>query len=258
MPSQFFSSLKTVAGSPYALIAYIVLLMGWVFLSYRRSRLTIIAKALNHIPEKDRKNVLLQDYGIYLKEGMSAQDYLKGQRQTYIFMFLLAVIIMATIITVVALMNVSKISPLQRNLAEQPDSSLCAATDLVMNNVSSDFKAILGKPEADGDPGDYESKFVIPGTDRNSISLNPVLYFAWIYRGGDKTIAFQNYFSYVHKIGLCKSDWVVVPGITNQAGNRFVEYTSYVKNDHKLVIGVKLDKDSLYTTVLMAAKNENN
>jgi hypothetical protein len=61
MPDGFFSSLKQVAVSPYALIAYLVIAGGWVFISFRSLRLKYISKAIKDIPDKDRKDLLMKN-----------------------------------------------------------------------------------------------------------------------------------------------------------------------------------------------------
>lgn len=54
MPTALASALTTVATSPYAFVAYVVLVAVWGYVIVAGSRLRRITSIIDQIPEKDR------------------------------------------------------------------------------------------------------------------------------------------------------------------------------------------------------------
>ncbi len=105
MPAGFFSSLSQVSGSPYAFFCYLVISLLWGFSFFRKGRLKRIAKAIQHLPEKDRKQILIQEYGIYLKEGLTAEEYIRARQQLYGFIVLITLVLFAAAIIIVSIVE---------------------------------------------------------------------------------------------------------------------------------------------------------
>src|SRR5438046_2660585 len=99
---QFLSHLQEVATSPYALIAYVVIAVLWALVTIKTSRLKAIAGVIKDLPENERVVLLEKDYGYHLKEGMSAGDFLRAQKATYLFYAALSIIVAILVISVVA------------------------------------------------------------------------------------------------------------------------------------------------------------
>jgi len=259
MPTGFFSSLKDVAGSPYALIAYVLIAGGWIFITFRNSRLKYISKAIKDLPESDRKSILLQEYGIYLKEGMTSEDYLKARKQTYAFVFLISLLLMITVIITISLLQSNKLP--DNNASEKPlDPAFCQAVDSVADNIANGFIPLRGARKAKTDTStdlDFISTIKIPGTKSNVVTISPddTMYFASVYDGGDKTLAYKHYLEFTQEIARCKDDWVYLPGLKGDEGFGILEYTSFVHGEVKISVTFNISEDSSYASTVIFVKN---
>lgn len=107
MPNGFFQSLKTVATSPYAFVAYIVLVIGWVYVAVAQYRLTRISRVLSKVPPKDRATLLAREYAMYPRTGLSAEQAIRSRKHTLLFLGFLAVVLAAVVLMTIAL-NIRK------------------------------------------------------------------------------------------------------------------------------------------------------
>lgn len=89
--------IPTVAGSPFALLAYAIAATSIVLLAVMLKRQRNLLHRIESLPEKDRFPALQNEKGLRLKEGMSPADYLKGQTRNYIFWMLLATLFSALV-----------------------------------------------------------------------------------------------------------------------------------------------------------------
>jgi hypothetical protein len=97
----FLEALPAVATSPLALVAYLATLFVWAIIALQNRRISTVMRNIKLIPEKDRKSLLETEMGIKLPEEVSAEDWLKARRQTYLFWALLVLVL--AILTIVAL-----------------------------------------------------------------------------------------------------------------------------------------------------------
>ncbi len=87
------NALPEAAASPFALIAYAVLVVAWVLVAFRLQRNAQLLKNIDKFPEADRIKAINNEMGgAFIKEGMAAEDWLRSKRQTYIFWGFLAVL----------------------------------------------------------------------------------------------------------------------------------------------------------------------
>ncbi len=101
--TAFLDNLQDVAGSPYAFVAYIAVLLAWVYTTVARHRLGKIAGALKDLPENDRSKVLLKEYSTSPREGLSAEDWIRSRRHMMVFLAFLSLMICVTLVLIIAL-----------------------------------------------------------------------------------------------------------------------------------------------------------
>jgi hypothetical protein len=101
--SPFLDSLKHVGSSPYAFAAYIAVVAAWVYLITARHRLGKISELLKDLPPEDRAQVILKEYSILPRSGLSAEQWIKSRQHSLLFFAFLTLIVCVTIVVIVAL-----------------------------------------------------------------------------------------------------------------------------------------------------------
>ena len=97
------ASLPSVATHPLALVAYIVVIIAWVLIAWRVKRNKNLLSHLDKLPDSDRLQALQSEMGnISLKEGLSADQYLKSRIHFYYFLGFAILCLMTVIIFVVS------------------------------------------------------------------------------------------------------------------------------------------------------------
>src|SRR5690242_621274 len=76
---------NTLTG-PYALAAYALVVVAWLFYGTARRRLQIISSVLKDVPEHERATLLAREYNVTPKAGVSAEQWLRARKQTFLFM----------------------------------------------------------------------------------------------------------------------------------------------------------------------------
>jgi hypothetical protein len=101
---EFLSVLPQIATSPAAVLAYIVVTLTWLVLGSRVKRNAQLLKQLSTLPERDRLKALEAEMGtVRLKEGLSPEQYIRSKIHQYIFVGLLALLVVGGLILLVAL-----------------------------------------------------------------------------------------------------------------------------------------------------------
>lgn len=113
MLKEFFDKLEVVSTSPYAFVAYILLIAAWVYVIVSRARLKRVANSLEKLPLDERAGLLAREYSTFPKSGLDAEQWLKSKRQQLLFWAFLAVILAVIILGTIAL--VSKGESLKEN-----------------------------------------------------------------------------------------------------------------------------------------------
>jgi hypothetical protein len=99
----FLRNLQAVASSPYAFAAYIAVVIAWVYIIIAQSRLKHISRSIKDLPEAERKDVLMKEYSVLPKAGLSANQWLRSRKQQLVFFGFIAIVIAVTILSVIAL-----------------------------------------------------------------------------------------------------------------------------------------------------------
>jgi hypothetical protein len=240
----FLEQLKVVATSPYALIGYIALVLVFALTITKAIRIKAVTRSLTSIPESDRKSVLENEYGVRLKEGMSATHFLRAQRNTYLFYAFLAVVITCLIISITALLRA------QPTMMDSKSEAVRAAISRIIGSIEGDFETIKGTRSPDNDDEDaiaFESKVLIPDTDYNFVEIPKEAdampdFIATLYHGSDANIAYRTYNNFVSQVRQCTPDWLEHPGILDKE-KLVTDYVSFVKGKKKVVVSLNRQSD---------------
>lgn len=82
--TQALKALPTVAKSPLALVAFIVVVLAWLILGLKVNRNRNVLKHLKDIPAKDRLAALEAEIGrVRIKSGLTADEYLRSRIHQY-------------------------------------------------------------------------------------------------------------------------------------------------------------------------------
>ena len=65
----------------------------WTYVAVSRYRLRHISSVIDKIPENQRAALLAREYSIFPKSGLSAEQWLRSQRQRLVFLAVLALLI---------------------------------------------------------------------------------------------------------------------------------------------------------------------
>lgn len=104
MAEFFEKALSVIPANPISLVGFVALLIAYVLLSLRTVRNKQILAKIKDLPEKDRLRVLESEMGVLkLEGGMTAEQYLQGQRDKYILFGVLAffalIVLLVSIVT---------------------------------------------------------------------------------------------------------------------------------------------------------------
>jgi tetratricopeptide (TPR) repeat protein len=116
----FLDNLGIVAKSPYALLAYIGVIIAWVYVVTARARLNKIAKIITTLPEKDRAALLAKEYSTFPRSGLSAKDWIRSRIHNLMFWAFIALLVALTTLAIVAL-------TLRHGAAEQANNNVRSA-----------------------------------------------------------------------------------------------------------------------------------
>jgi hypothetical protein len=102
--SELLKALPVAASSVYGLTGFIATILAWTVIAWRVKRNANLLKNLSQLPETDRLKALeLEMGGVYLKEGMSADDWLKFKSKRYLLIGYVCTILFVLAILVIAI-----------------------------------------------------------------------------------------------------------------------------------------------------------
>ncbi len=121
----FLDALKSIGTSPYALIAYVCVVVVWGINLWRNHKLKIIADRLKSLPEKDRIKALELEYKLIPKGGLDAEAYIRfTSRQSRL------IIILVTIAAVVLLVSLAIYKSVEEKKLLSATDSLTVALEV--------------------------------------------------------------------------------------------------------------------------------
>jgi hypothetical protein len=100
---ELISALPETATSPYAFVAYIVLVLGWLVISLKVRRNRHLLKHLSTLPEKDRLKALELEMGaVRIRHGLTAEQWIKSRVHLYVFLAFVMTSLVVVVLFVVA------------------------------------------------------------------------------------------------------------------------------------------------------------
>lgn len=100
---QFLSALSQAATSPYAFIAYLAVISAWVYVTINQRRLTHDLHLVARLRQEDRLRYIEQRYKAEPRAGLSAEQYLRGRRLSFLFMGYIFTIAAGVVVIVLSL-----------------------------------------------------------------------------------------------------------------------------------------------------------
>lgn len=145
--SNALGAIPAAASHPFALLAYVAVLLAWLVIGLRVKRNSNLINGLHHLPEGDRIIALKAEMRhVDVPAGLSATDWLERNRQQYYLIAFLAVLGALVVVVVIAMVQVSNV--------ERSSSELIKVLDRREAALQSSFHALLAPAIASGEePG---------------------------------------------------------------------------------------------------------
>ena len=77
-------ALPSIAGSPLAILAYIVVIGVWLLSYLRTARFRLLIGQIKALPEADRRKILEAEMNTVIPQSITAADWLRSRRQLYL------------------------------------------------------------------------------------------------------------------------------------------------------------------------------
>jgi hypothetical protein len=104
----FIEGLKTVATSPYAFVAYVCLLAGFIYWLMSESRLNAIAR----LPVGEQAAVLEKEYRVLPRAGLSGDQWIRARRITLTFWAFVVLIVAIVLLGTIGLLTLKPTTPI--------------------------------------------------------------------------------------------------------------------------------------------------
>jgi hypothetical protein len=91
--TELIKHLKEAAVSGISFATYVILIIAFVYYRTKNSKLKLLLKSIKDIPEQDRKPLIERQLMVKVRDNISARDYLKLERNKYIFICFIAFLV---------------------------------------------------------------------------------------------------------------------------------------------------------------------
>src|SRR6266404_4628335 len=105
---SFLEGLQTVATSPYAFVAYVCLLAGFIYWLVSQIRL----KAIARLPAEEQAAVLKKEYNVFPRSGLSGEEWIRSRRQTLTFWGFVVLTVAVVLLSTIGLLQVKPTTPM--------------------------------------------------------------------------------------------------------------------------------------------------
>jgi tetratricopeptide (TPR) repeat protein len=134
--SILLKGLSEASKTPYAFVAYALIILSWTANILLTGRLRIISKNLKQLPEQQRIQALALEYNLRPKGGLSSAEYLRNEKRKY---FLIAFVITVVAMLLLFTLSISKSIYALKNSVQQKTLDL-AFTTFIRGTTSADSK----------------------------------------------------------------------------------------------------------------------
>lgn len=97
------SALPQAAVSPFAFVAYVILVIGFIYSTVTQQRLKRITNVIKDLPEDQRAALLTREYPEYPSRGISSEQYIRLKKHRSILIIILAIIMVILILSTISL-----------------------------------------------------------------------------------------------------------------------------------------------------------
>ena len=105
MPDGFLRALESAATSPYAFVAYIIVVVAWTYIAVERLRLRQAANEMAGLSEADRWKALQRRYNVLPKSGLTAEQWMRSRVHTLVFLAFTALVVAGVVLFTVAMVQ---------------------------------------------------------------------------------------------------------------------------------------------------------
>jgi hypothetical protein len=124
------------------LLAYIGLILAWVYVAIAQHRLKRMAQVIKEVPADQRASLLAKEYNVLPKAGLSADQWIRSRKHSLFFFAFLAVLMAVVLIAVIALTG-------KTSIAEEPKETIIADPQIGPGRIPSAMMEPL--PSLSGD-----------------------------------------------------------------------------------------------------------
>ena len=100
---EALGALPQAAQSPYAFLAYAIVILAWLSIAWRIKRNRQLLKKIDAVPEGQRRDLLLAEMDTPIPPNLSPAEWLASRRQMYFLVALLCLIGATVVVLVIAL-----------------------------------------------------------------------------------------------------------------------------------------------------------
>ena len=100
---NFFKAIPAAASSTYALVAYFMCIVAFLFAGSRLRRIKTIVSRIESVPEGKRKEVIEIATETKLPDTITAEEWIRLNRIRWVTFIIVAIILAATVVGVIAL-----------------------------------------------------------------------------------------------------------------------------------------------------------
>jgi len=109
--APFLKAIPAAATNPYSLVAYAICAVLFIISAVQRTHLKTLLTRIEAVPESERRAAIEVALNTKLPSSLSANQYLRIQKQRYIFSGSMALLVLIATVTVVALVLRARQSP---------------------------------------------------------------------------------------------------------------------------------------------------
>jgi hypothetical protein len=121
---SLLAALPSAASSPYAFVAYISVLVGWVIIALKVKRNAQLLAHIDKLPPKDRLVALQLEMGtVNIKEDMTPEQWLRARVHSYLF-FGFSILCLAAVVIFVVAYSVRKPGKVDVDITPYSNSSI--------------------------------------------------------------------------------------------------------------------------------------
>lgn len=150
---KLLGALPVAATSPYAFVAYVLLVAASAAIAWRVKRHKTLLSSIEKIPVEQRAELVAREMGAPLPPGLTAEQWIQYKIHQYYLLSFLSVLICGTVVFAIAYSNPKSITPKWDSSSSLSNLEIGLAKDYVRTRlgippVSENISDKLGLPEA--------------------------------------------------------------------------------------------------------------